>query len=251
MGHERVGALPHSRPWRNVVAQISNAASSEGSGADVANSTLDNVQARFRHLNRDEGVKAAFEFLIALSSGSSSTNIDLSSNPSPLGLAMELRDWVRDHRESIEYADIAQKAATDTIVRWSEQRTEQRSLFGDQDHATEIWRSAGNGTGFCEVSRLFFAKFTERYLNYFLEREASAELTSIEDRDRFSSRLREHIDQVSRYAFETSRITQSFAAGWFNQHVRSGMPSDHEIEGFLYVAFGKIREELLREGSAK
>jgi hypothetical protein len=112
-----------------------------------------------------------------------------------------------------------------------------------------VWKRASNGAGFCELSRLFFAKFTERYLNYFLEREASAALPTIEDRERFREQLRQHVDQISQHAFETAKITQSFAAGWYNRHARQGRPAHREVEQFLSRAFGKIREELLREGS--
>ena len=73
---------------------------------------------------------------------------------------------------------------------------------------------------------------------------------SISDRDRLSTQLREHIDGVSRFAFETSRITQSFAAGWFNNHARDRYPSKDESRGFLSLAFGKLREELKREADA-
>jgi len=101
------------------------------------------------------------------------------------------------------------------------------------------------------VARLFFAKFTERYLNYFLDREASAVLPNASERDRLASQLQQHVDGVSKYAFETSRITQSFAAGWFNLHARQRTPSKDELESFLSVAFGKMREELIREASSK
>src|SRR5207237_918033 len=113
----------------------------------------------------------------------------------------------------------------------------------------DVWKQASNGGGFCELSRIFFGKFTERYLNYFLEREASAVLPNLEQRERFSQELTQRVDDVSRYAFETARITQSFAAGWFNKHARSGLPSDASIRGFLRLAIAKLREELRREAS--
>ena len=53
-----------------------------------------------------------------------------------------------------------------------------------------------------------------------------------------------------KFAFETSRITQSFAAGWFNRYARERAPTKAELEGFLSVAFGKMREELMREAAS-
>lgn len=256
MGHERVGILPRSRSWRNIVIQISQVADSEVSVAQIANATLTNVRKQFGEIHQDEGVKAAFLFLVGLasiktedsiSSKSPIPYVDLSLNPSPLKLAVALRDWIFAHRQSFEYADIAQKAATDAIASWTEQQKQQPSLFDRANNVSDIWLKASSGSGFCEVARFFFAKFTERYLNYFLAREASAVLPSVNDREKFSLCLEEHVDAISKHAFETAKITQSFAAGWFNKYVHQRSLSKKDVEGFLRLAFGKIREELWRE----
>ncbi len=256
MGHERVGALPHSKRWRDVVAQLGASSGSQQEVAELATATLGNVRVQFRKLHTDDGVVAAFQFLLALAKSASSgslpadsfaPSIDLDERPTTLKLVSELRSWVDDQNGSREYADLAAKASADAISIWSTQQKVQPTLFDSDIDSKDIWRRADSGAGFCEVSRLFFAKFTERYLNYFLEREASAAMASVVERDQLASRLRDHIDDVSRFAFETSRITQSFAAGWFNSHARDRVPSKDESEGFLFIAFGKMREELMRE----
>ena len=259
MGHERVGALPNTNRWRDVVAQLAESSGSPEDVAAIANDTLHNVRAQFRKIHSDDGVVAAFQFLVALTKSASlqdsgeasfSPRIDFIGSPSTLRLIGQLRSWVDAQGGSREYADIAAKASADAISHWSLQQSMQASLFTGPVDSRDIWQRADNGAGFCEVSRLFFSKFTERYLNYFLEREASASMASIPERDRLASQLRDHIDGVSRFAFETSRITQSFAAGWFNNHARDRYPSKDESRGFLSVAFGKMREELMREADA-
>ena len=67
--------------------------------------------------------------------------------------------------------------------------------------------------------------------------------------ERFAAELRSHVNAISHHAFETSKIAQSFAAGWYNNHIKNKTPSDREIQAFLSTAFGKIREELQRERS--
>ena len=256
MGHERVGALPHTKRWRDVVGGIAFAASIEGDVSDLAITTLEGVRSRLLAIQRDTGFMAAFQFLIGLALSASPQveraslgrlAIDLESNPSPLVLATALHQYVAENRQSSEYAELARKAAIDVISAWTERQTRQLSFTGDREQASEVWRRASDGSGFCEVARLFFGKFVERYLNYFIGREASSQLVSTERRERLAFRLQEHLDSVSRHAFETARITQSFAAGWFNNHARYGMPTSEEISGFLSHSVGKLREELRRE----
>ncbi len=258
MGHERIPALPKTQKWRDVVQQIASIYTSETEVADIAKQTIQIVRSRLRQITRDDGVKAAFQFLVNLSVASRSENpqeylldigIELPNSPTPLSFAKAVKAWMAPKINSLEYGRIAQGAATDAISIWYNQnKTTQGRLFESLDDPFEVWRKAGNGAGFCELSRLFFARFTERYLSYFLEREASAVLEGIHERNEFRRQLEEHVEEISQHAFETAKITQSFAAGWFNKHAREGIPDEKAIEGFLSIAFGKIRDELLREG---
>ena len=222
MGHERVGALPRTKRWQDVVDDIADAASINGDVSGLANAILENVRSRLLAIQGDAGFVASFQFLLGLSLSASpgvdraslgDLAIDLEANPSPLKLASALGQYVADNKQSAEYAEIARKAAVDAISIWTEQQTRQLSFTGEHEQASEVWRKASDGSGFCEVARLFFGKFVERYLNYFLGREASSRVSSTEARDRLATRLQEHVDGVSHHAFETARITQSFSAG--------------------------------------
>ena len=258
MGHVRTGVLPKTKKWRDVVQQIAGMHVSETEVADIAQLTIQNVRSRFRHITQDNGVLGAFQFLVTLAVASREENpqallsdigIELPDNPTPLSFGKAVSAWIAPKMDSFEYGEIAQKAAGDAISNWyRENLPSTANLFAALDDPYEVWRKAGNGAGFCELSRLFFAKFTQRYLKYFLEREASAALGHIDDRVEFEQQLEEHVDAISLHAFETAKITQSFAAGWFNKHVKEGVPSEKEIEGFLSFAFGKMRDELQQEG---
>jgi hypothetical protein len=52
---------------------------------------------------------------------------------------------------------------------------------------------------------------------------------------------------ITEHAFEISRIMQSFAAGWFNNHGLDKSPTTDSITDFLKMSFGKVREELRLE----
>ena len=209
-------------------------------------------------MHHDDGVVAAFQFLVVLAKSSSTDvphdptstpAIDLDQNPTTLQLVRSLRSWVDNHARSQEYADLAKKAGADALAMWAAQTTSQRTLFRDQASSREIWQRANNAAGFCRLSRFFFAKFTERYLNYFLCRDASAASSDVTARDDFAQGLESHIDGVARYAFESSLITESFAAGWFSKFARDSWPHQDGLRGFLAIAFNKMREDLRREAS--
>lgn len=267
MGHERVGTLPKTQKWRSLVGQIAGLDLSGVGGAgsaaptvevsDVAEQTVRNVGKRFRQAHLDSGVGAAFEYLVVLAAAGRSDDprsvlsqrgIEVAEQPTALSFAKAANSWLASEQDSLEYGQMAQGAVSDTIGAWySENRPPQDRLFEPPEDPFGVWRRAGDGAGFCELARLFFANFTERYLNYYLEREASAVLPGFDERDRFGEQLGSHVEDVSQHAFETARITQSFAAGWFNRNARDGIPDREAISRFLSVAFGKIRGELLRE----
>ncbi len=255
MGHERIGILPRRRRWSKVVEGMAAAALSREETEVLAAKVLKNVSSRFLNIASDSGVQAAFGFLIGLVAplgirGEKSgcvPEVDLDNDPSPLQLVADLQRWVDGSRQSQEYSSLAVAAASDAIAIWTKQTQAKPSLFRDRDTASEIWNRASSGGGFSEVTRLFLAKFTERYLNYFLEREASAALRSLGERNSFSAHVRDHVQNVSLHAFETAKIAQSFAAGWFNRHVKNQIPRDTEIKGFLGLCFSKLHEELVRE----
>jgi hypothetical protein len=226
--------------------------------AELAGRTTELLRGQLRNVQADQGVRAAFQYLVLLGFAArdpetaqrelKSRGIDVPESPTPLDLVRALRDWVAAHGETSDNGELATRAAGEALCGWFEEhRIGPGTLFQRRENAFEVWHDAATGAGFCELSRKFFARFTVRYLNYYLEREASSVADSVESRDALAQKLRDHVDRLSRHAFETAKITQSFAAGWFNKRRDEGKVSAEEVEAFLRLAFGKIRDELLRE----
>jgi hypothetical protein len=223
----------------------------------LATATLLKVHQRFDKVPLDGGFQAAFGFILGLVMPQPPhaglerlvPSVDLSVNPSPLRLTAQLRRWVDAHAESLEYAELGKRAGADVIVFWTRRRSIQGELFGAGVRASHVWASARTAGAFSDLCRVFFGKFTERYLKYFLDREASAQLQTVDARVRFAESLEGHVELLAHHAFETTKITQSFAAGWYNKHARQTYPNRDEVVAFLSFAMGKLRQELLRESS--
>jgi len=261
MGHERVGFLPKTKKWNDLVRQVGSVYTSDFPVESIAAATLQNVRKRYEILFRDSAVKEVFTFLVAFSRACRFSNayselqnsgVLIPEHPTPLSIVKALHQCVSKREAASEYGQLALAAAADAIGQWHKQHsTTQVPMFQTSPKSFEPWRDLGKGAGFCELARLYFGKLTERYLNYFLDRAASAKLPNIQQRDRFQHDITKYVDDISKHAFETAKITQSFAAGWFTAHTREGLPDHQEVEGFLAVAFGKLRDELRREEEAE
>lgn len=257
MGHERVGALPRSKEWRRVVDEIGASSFNRDVAPSIASATLQNVRRRLDAIQDDTGFRAAFSYILALSTsrlaGVSADvgypRIDLGTNPSVLTLAHQMSSWVDEHATSREYAELAKRAAADAMAYWTKRRQEQGELFASGATAAQVWGDAGDGAAFSDICRVFFGKFVERYLRYFLDREASSVLPTVEAREQFGDNLQRHVDLLATHAFESTKIAQSFAAGWFNKNARASRPDEQTIASFLSYALSKLRQEIQREAS--
>jgi len=257
VGHERIGYLPKSKKWRTIVDEVANFSSNEETIAQIANQTTKNLIYRYKQIESDQGVFSAIKFLILLTHSAKHENaseilskhgINLSTNFNLLSLSKSIKEFISYHTDSKEYSAFASQALIRTVSEWSRKNEiQQKIVFGSNENSFDEWKSASSGKGFCELSRLFFANFTENYLKYFLEREASAKINNLFDRDTFNKKLESHLSQISKHAFETAKITQSYSAGWYNKNVEDSIPSNEKISGFISYGFGKINSELIRE----
>lgn len=257
MGHKRLGWLPKSKIWRDIVDELGSFALGLKDVSAIANHTLREVQDRYTELRNDPSIQSAFEFLLQVSFAFQKedplkylTENKILDNKelSVLKLARAATNYKNNEVVSHEYQSFARQAAVDAINNWYKDNIERgQTLFNEGIDSSQIFSKAANGSGFCELSRLYFSKLTERYLKYFLEREASAKITNLSTRKKFSSEIENQINQISKHAFETAKITQSYSAGWFNNNARGKFPEEKEIKGFLSYALGKMQSELLRE----
>ena len=257
MGHERLGLLPKSKKWKDIIEDIKSFQAADIEINEIVRNTLKGVISRFEKLPEDSGVIASFESLVIFAVSLKSTrtvkflkknSIKLEKKFNTTELAKAIFQYIKQREESKEYSKIAKKSAIDAIITWYEKnKKRQLKLFESFDNSLEVWKKLGTGAGFCELSRYYFSNFITSYLKYFLEREASSSSPDLLTRQQFNNQLELNIETVSKYAFETSKITQSYAAGWFNKKAKYGLPSRDEIVRFINYSFGKMKEEILRE----
>jgi hypothetical protein len=125
------------------------------------------------------------------------------------------------------------------------------SLFGPSPEEVQraIGRLAG-GDRFAALAREFFARLTQRTLDYYLSRELSSHIGAGK---RFrDDGARSQFDQaLDRHCREASRIVEEFAGGWYGKNVYQGEGlTPDAVSRFAKVAFKKIRSELRKRRDA-
>ena len=256
MGHERIGFLPHTKQWKKLTEQIAAYDGDIQSAKEIADRTLNAIRMKYEALPYDESLIKAIRFLATLSASASqndqisflqSIGYSISKDLTVYSILSNANRQITTEKGSLETNKIVRDSVMQAIIEYnqSKEQHDQLSLFSDSSES--VWKSVGNGAAFCEITRSFFAAFTCRQLRYYIERTAASSIDNYSRFNSFIQNLESCSKEIADHSFEVSKLVQSFAAGWYNNHAQSAIPTDQEIIGFLRLSFGKLREEFRRE----
>jgi hypothetical protein len=245
MGHVRLGDLPRTKEWRQVVALLNAGASTE----EIAAATLAASKQGLEEAASDPALLRSFwlltqlplcaradDFVAAL--GEAGIRVD--STPTLFELVGAFTDAVDDHvREKggrTDLGEIAQMGAAESITAVLRERT--ASLFGTSPELIRNELAAlATKKQFPVLARDFFSRLTERYLAHFLSRQTSSQFKSVQAN-------REFRDALSVHCRQASKIVEVFAGSWYTKTHFEGGITPKKAAGFIHVALGKLRKEL-------
>ena len=259
MGHERIGFLPKSKQWKAIINQLALFDGDDVIVAQIADNTLNAIKRNYELMPYDDSVVKAISFLATLSY---SANLDdqvnflnkngymVDSSISLFSLMTSAQNYIKTENGSLEINKLVKDSTMQAIIEY-EQRHKEKQLSIFSESSENIWSGAGTGAAFCEMIRTFFAAFTDRQLKYFIERTAASSINNYETLQDFSRKLTAQSRTIADHSFDISKLTQSFSAGWFNKNAVHSLPDKKQIEGFLRMSFGKLREEFRREADVQ
>lgn len=252
MGHIRLGRLPTSRQWRQVVNALE-----QGSGVGtIAASAAEAAEGDLAAAARDPALLEAFWLLTQLPLAARGPSfvgdakrlgLNLPKDPDFLeitaALAASIDRRVADLEGRTDLGEMAQMAAIESLTSIVGPRLP--SLFTPT--ALEVQRAIGRLSGgdhFKILARTFFARLTQRVLHYFLSRELAKHTGPAHrfptDRERIA-----FDEAINIHCWEASRIVETFAGGWYGKAVfQKGGLTPERIRSFVPIAFRKIRAEL-------
>lgn len=266
MGHTRLGRIPTTRKWKQVVALLS------GDGQDIAVPIKDDVslisaqaltaaQQGLERAVNDPGLRYTFFLLTQLVLAARSDdwqrelarfNIQLPPDATAFDLTSELQSSIDEYLFSrgriSDVSEMAQQAASEAIVTLvAPQAT---TLFGSaQDDLRIAVRKFSTKKGFSDLGQMFFGRFISRFLNFYLSR-ATADLLG-------GTRI-QHIGDISafngalhRHCFQSALILREFCGEWYSKtEFQKGIDLQN-TSGFVAHALHKLRDELQRQGAAE
>lgn len=251
MGHVRLGTLPKSRKWRQVVELLV-----EGAGAaEIAAASTDAAEHALRIAAKDPALVRAFWLLtqIPLAARTADFPAALQRLDLPVKGDPTLMEVVGAFAEAIDrharrsggrtdLGEMAQLSAAEALSTIAAR--DLPALFGPSpgDVKLAIGKLASTKQ-FGILAREFFTRLTKRHLDYYLSREmpdhvgAGARFSAIADHSAFDAALDLHCR-------EASRIVQEFSGSWFSKKNFEDSLTPDEAGRFAYVAFKKLRDEL-------
>jgi hypothetical protein len=258
MGHIRLGTLPTTKKWIQVVHLISGGANVE----HVAAASADAAERGLERASNDEGLAQAVWLLTQLPQAARETNFSqrlwelglrVSSRPTLVEIVVALTQAIDVHLQETgkrtDFSELALHAASQTLASLAGQ--ELPSLFGPT--AVDVQRAIaklGTSKNFSILARDYFSRLTSRSLNYFLSRTLSTHVgpsrrfSTIGDHSEFNAALDQH-------CWEASRIIQEFSGGWYGKTLQQEKRiTRNDAEKFAHVAFKKIRAELRKRRDA-
>jgi len=256
MGHIRMGKLPRTRRWKEVLDLIGGNASS----AAVASATLDAADAELSIAANDPGVLRTVWLLTQLPDAARNVHLGdalrelglrVSDSPTTTEIATAFTDAIDRHvnglRARSDLGEMAQMAAVETLATTLSSRTE--SLFGSkpEDVQRELGKLATEKQ-FSTLARDFFGRFTQRFLTYHVDRELPRQVgkngrfPTNDERENFAKALDLHCRQAS-------LIVEKFAGGWYSKARYEKNLTEPGVQRFVGYALKKMRHELQRGAS--
>ena len=252
MGHVRLGVLPKSRKWNQVIDELRLGAEID----TVAASAADAAETALQGASKDPAFLHAFCLLTQVPLAARGPNFveDLRhlgvQVPDPPGLmdvvaaiSKAVDRYAREQGGRTDLGEMAQMAAIESLTAVAGQ--DLPSLFepGPGEVQRAIGRFAG-GDRFSALAREFFGRLTQRCLNYYLSRELNRHVGAGE-RFRDDAVRCQFNDALNQHCREVSRIVEAFAGGWYGKNVYQGDGlTPDAVRRFAPVAFKKIRAEL-------
>jgi hypothetical protein len=264
LGHQRLGDIPKTQKWQDVVAKVGGGGLGGGGAAilpdaigEIASATLHAAESGLLKAIDDPGLRYTFYLLTQIVLAARQPQwqaelkrigIHLSNDSSLFDLTSEVQTAIDDHLSTrggqTDFGEIAQQAAGEAIAKLAGPNAV--TLFGaGSDELQDAMRELSTKAGFSHLGQRFFGGFMARFLNFYLSRITATQLAGpgiqqSRDLTTFNEALNTHCHQ-------SARIVHDFCGEWYSKTEFQRGIDPSNTSGFMAVALKKLKDELQRQ----
>ncbi len=261
MGHTRLGSIPKSKKWSEVVNSFSQSFASKDVSSDftkiVSSQSIDAASKGLDLVLDDDGLQYTFYLLSQIAIKSREDNwidelkqigIKVNKDSNLFDLTYELQDhideYLSDKNANSDISEMAQQAAGEALNDLTSESMD--SLFESTSNDLQISiKELSNKSGLSDLGQSFFGHFTKRFLNFYLSRISAAyigqgHVNHTVDLQSFNKDLEKH-------CYQSAKIVKQFTGDWLSKTNYEEGISRANIKKFLSVALRKIQAELLQQ----
>lgn len=257
MGHIRLGILPKTARWKQVIKMLE----AGESVSELVQASFNAAQTGLYRVPNDEGftqtLTVIFTFIDAVQSRDPvdalrRKDFDIFKGATLFEYIGSFKSRAEEavaaiHAKS-DIAEIARDSFADVLMKTVGPSLE--TLFGfDSTDTQRALQETFRGKSLGKTMHEFFSEFTHSYIYYYLGRE----LPNHVGLGKTFSNVNEHSEfnkAFDLYIRQTIRIADEFTPGWYGKAKYEKRLSREEVSGFAHVAFKKIANEIRRDAEA-
>lgn len=268
LGHIRLGPLPKSRSWKQVVETLTGSrlrgspVSSSASRVNlIAAQTLKAARNTLAKASDDAGVRYTFYLLTQLALASRHPDwraalyehgIALSDKSSVFDLTAEVQGAIDRYVGgttvgATDLSEMAQQAVGEALTGLL--AAHKPGLFegAESNDLKNALRALSTKKGFGQLGQRFFARFVARFLNFHLSRATAAGLGA--PRLQNLGHIGEFNEALTTHCQQSARIVRDFCGDWYSKtEYQQGIDLKNSSR-FLAIVVKKLRSELQHQGS--
>lgn len=253
MGHTRLGDIPRTRKWQEVVGLISGGAGA----AQIANCVIRAAERGLQPASEDKGLVEAVWLLTQLPIAANESDFAAALRDRGLSVSPEpgLMDVVAAVSETVDsrlpkntgrtdLGEMAQAAASEAIVQVVTDRTQ--SLFGSTpEDVRRGLASLRTVKQFSIFAKQFYSRLTEKVLQYYISRVTADQVGGAELRFQTLAAKAEFDKALGLHCREASKIVEEFSGQWFSKTKwQKEDISREDAARFAHAAMQKMVAEL-------
>lgn len=255
MGHIRIGKLPKIRGWKQVIALLESTGSSS---SEIASATARAAKDFFDQKKSDTSLAFSYWLLTQITSRARSENfseeikklgLDISKTKDAFDFLSRIaafsRAQIKLRGENFPISEFAQLSLSEVLTETI--GAQSQTHFGTtQEDIILACRKYSSPNQFAKLARLYFAKVLNRVLQFFISKESPQKIGAGK-KFKDISELSSFNLALEGYCYQSAKVVEDFAGGWYSKRNWQGRISEQDAKGFVSVAVDKLRTEIAHE----